>query len=437
MNQRFSDYLTPEQMKSVNYYTYFPVLETTVNGTETCRLLPSDDAIAYDFEFEPDTKKILSGEVSWYSEPLYKKIDRNNLLPEQKIKAEFKAAPKDKCIIVNLLDHCFGHSFVKFLNIIDFYEQYSVTHDLVLLSFGYVKDYLPAGKFSIIHLDLSFGEVQKLYSLKNVISLVRQQYKEVDFAVLEAFKKFEDKEKLPSFFNFFGEGPNPYPGKKFVVFNYRKGFDRSWNALGQAKRVTQLFVELKKYLSAEVVFCVIGDKDRYHFPEWVLDKRIDKFPNPILYEYNYILKNTVFAIGLMGSHMITASVLSDMTVHLTPERYLRVASTDIVNYKTTTTQSYFTHLYLQGNATTSDLKPKDVAYKILLTFVGRLLVEHKDAGHEILKKKGKVPLQMEYIEQAHPYFNYARFLDWKKQRDGKFTQHIRLKMLMAKLLFRA
>ena len=68
---RFSDFLSSEQLKDVNYYTYFPVLEKKGDGIETCRLLPSDDAIAYEFEFETNSKKIISGEVSWYSEPLF------------------------------------------------------------------------------------------------------------------------------------------------------------------------------------------------------------------------------------------------------------------------------------------------------------------------------------------------------------------------------
>lgn len=437
MPSTFSELLTTEQLAGINYYTYYPVTERHEGHRTVCRLLPSDDAVAYTFEFEVASRNIISGELSWYSEPLHARMDPANLLPEGKIRTEFRESPHRRCIVINLLDHCFGHSFVKFLNILDFYEKYSHTHELVVLSFGYVKDFLPSGKFSIIHLDLSFGEVQKLYSLNNVIQRIRQRFEEVDFAILEAFKRFPDKNKLVSFFNFFGDKPNPWPEKKFIVYNYRKGFDRAWDGLDQAARVRQLFTVLRRYVNSDVIFCVIGDKDRYAFPDWVLDKRIDRFPNPILYEYNHILNNSIFAIGVMGSHMIAASVLSQMTVHVTPERYLRVASTDIVNYATFTTQSYFSHLYLQTNATSSDLRADDAAYRILVTFVGRLLVEHKDACHQLLSAGvTTVPQQKAYIAQAHPYFDYERFLTWKAQRDHRHAQAIRMKMIWAKLRFK-
>lgn len=434
MTLRFSDLLTKEELSRVNYYTYFPVLETRKEGVELCRLLPSDDAVSYTVEFETVSKKVIQGEVNWFNEILVKNIDSGNLLPENKISLEFRPSLKKDCIVLNLIDSCYGHSFVKLLNILDFYREYGETHDIVVLSFGYVKDFLSKEKVNIVHLDLSFGDAHKLYSFRPVLDILRSKYSSVDFAVLDAYKTFEDRQELKTFFNFFGGQPNPYAGKRFIVFNYRKGIDRSWGGLKQARNVTRLFETLKEYFTQDITFCVIGDKDKFSFPAWVLDKRIEKFPNPVLFEYHHLLENSVCVIGLLGSHMLAASVLSPMTVHMTSERYLRVAATDIINYRTYASRAYFSHVYMEGNATLSDYKPRDLAYKILMLFLGKISLEYKEECHAILRTKGSVMTQRTYILKEHAYFRHDHFLGWKRERDAKHIRTIRIKTLLSKFI---
>lgn len=433
MTLKFSDFLTPLQLTKVNYYSYFPVIEEVKNGVATCRILPSDDAVSYVIEFEKESKRLISGEINWFNEPLYKNYSTAKIFPAEKTSVEFSSDLKENCIVLNLLDFCYGHSFVKMLNVIDFYKEYSKTHDIVVISFGYIHDFLPTEKFQIIKLDMSFSQAQAAPNLENIINELRNKYKTVDFAVLDAYKRFEDKKELLDFFNFFGKIKDPYQGRKIITFNYRKGISRSWGGLNQAKNVIKFFSELKSYFKEDVIFCVIGEKDKYVFPSWVLDKRIEKFPNPILHEYHYILKNSIFTVGLLGSHMLSASVLSEMTIHLTSETFLRVAATDIVNHKTFASSSYFEHVYLEGNATLSNYKPKSLAYKIMLLFLGKISLEYKEKCLDLLKEHGKVELQKDFIAKQHSYFKLREFSDLKERNDNKHNKLIQIQTYISKI----
>ncbi|MBK7819391.1 MAG: hypothetical protein IPJ60_19005 [Sphingobacteriaceae bacterium] len=91
----------------------------------------------------------------------------------------------------------------------------------------------------------------------------------------------------------------------------------------------ELFNILRPYFSKEVLFCVLGDKDKYSFPDWILDKRIHKYPNPIVYEYSQIIASSVLIISVTGSNMVLPSLLSKgMLVHFVKEPLIRLTGTD-------------------------------------------------------------------------------------------------------------
>jgi hypothetical protein len=433
MSLLFSDFLERSDLQFVNYYTYYPVIEKSRNGVETCRILPSDDAVSYIIEFETKTKKLLSGEINWFNEHLFREYDKDKIIPESRVSWQFAGITKKRCIVINLIDFCYGHSFVKLLNILDFHKKYSGTHDLVIISFGYIREFLPDEKFNIVELQLSFSEAQKAYSFKEILKGIREKYEEVDFAVLDAYKRFESRNEMLSFYNFFGKLEDPYKGKNIITFNYRKGVDRSWAGKRQASNVIKYFTVLREYFDAATFFCVIGEKDDRVFPDWVLDKRIQKFPNPILHEYHYILQHSVITIGMLGSHMLSASVLSQMTLHLTPEVYLRVAATDIINHSTYSSPSYFEHVYIEGNSLLTDHSPKSLAYKTISLFLGKISLEYKEKCLLILKEKGSVVLQKDYILEAYSFFNYDRFIRWKDQMDKKHFRLLRMQAIIAKI----
>ena len=119
----FSNYLSLEQLNMVNYYSYFPVLEEGSGDNESFKLLFSDNAIAYPIKFNTKTKEIKEGEKNWFNQPLIDLADKNRQLSESTI-SRFDVSQKkhSKCIVINLLDYCYGHSLIKLLNIESFTE---------------------------------------------------------------------------------------------------------------------------------------------------------------------------------------------------------------------------------------------------------------------------------------------------------------------------
>ena len=73
---------------------------------------------------------------------------------------------------------------------------------------------------------------------------------------------------------------------------------------------------MKPYFSDETKFYVVGDYDKYKFPSWVIDKRVNEFNKKNNIINNKIFSESIITLGLLGSSMIIPSILSKMTVHL-------------------------------------------------------------------------------------------------------------------------
>jgi hypothetical protein len=421
----FTNFVSPEQLNHVTYYSYFPVLEEGTGVEESIRLLYSDNAIAYTIKFNTKNKTIQEGEKNWFNQPLIDLADKTRHLPKDKIKRmDFTNKKHKKCIIINLIDYCYGHSLIKLLNIESFYKDYAETHDLFIISFPDVEDYLPTGKFNSCLLDLSFSDIKRIYNLKSIIDKVRENYSEVDFGVLDAYLKIENKSEKANFYNFFGHAENKYKDKKIVTFHYRADNGRAWGEGRQVKNVIELFNILRPYFSKEVMFCVLGDKDKYSFPNWIVDKRIHKYPNPIVYEYSQIIASSVLMVSVTGSNMVLPSLLSKgMLVHFVKEPLARLTGTDVVNYKNNINTTTYEHIYIFENGVRS-IAPKKLAFRLIRLFEGKLSIEYK--GYSISSvRNGKPALtQKEYIMERHGYFDYNKAKELNNEINNRYWRSI-------------
>jgi hypothetical protein len=405
----FTNFVDSKKLSQVTYYSYFPVLEEGSGKEESMRLLFSDNAIAYTVKFNFTTKAISEGEKNWFNQPLIDLADKSRFIPKEKIKRlDFSKKKHNKCIVLNLLDYCYGHSLIKLLNIESFYRDYSETHDLFILSFPDVEDYLPLGKFNSCLLDLSFSEIKKIYNLRSVLDKVRENYSEVDFGVLDAYLKIDNKPQKVDFYNYFGSAENKYIDKKLVTFHYRADDGRAWGEGSQVKNVIKLFTILRPYFSKEVIFCVLGDKDKHSFPDWIVDKRIQKYPNPLVYEYSQIVARSVMLISVTGSNMVLPSLLSKgMLVHFVKEPLIRLTGTDVVNYKNNINSSTYEHIYIFENGIRS-ISAKKLAFRLIRLFEGKLSIEFKSHAVDCVRNGKPASTQKEYILEQHSYFDYNR-----------------------------
>lgn len=430
-----SDIVDSKSLSNFNYFSYFPVITDFSSSKEYIKLLPSDDSVAYTITFDYKSKEIIEGERNWFNEPLIEKIDKERVLPQEKVKRiDFSKKKHNKCIILNLLDYCYGHSLVKLLNVESFYRTYSETHDLFIISFPDVEDYIPQGKFNNCLLDVTFGEIKKIYSLQAIIEKVREQYGEVDFGVLDAYLRIEDRKAKAAFYNFYGAKENVYRDKKLVTFHYRADNGRSWGEKDQRKNVTVLLTELRNYFSKDVVFCVIGDKDKNTFPEWVLDKRIERYPNPIVHEYSQIISSSVLMVSVTGSNLVLPSLICDgMIVHFVKEPLMRLTGTDVVNYKGYVNEITYEHVYIFEKGTRS-IAPLDLAHRLIRMFEGKLAIEFKSYSMECIGTKKPVPTQKDYILQNHNYFNYIKAKELNNQINQAYWQSINRKYIIKRII---
>lgn len=431
----FSNYLTLDQLKQVTYYSYFPVLEEGSEGNENFKLLPSDDAIAYGIKFSAKTKEVLEGEKNWFNQPLIDLLDRNRHLPVSKIKRlDFSKKKHSKCIIINLIDYCYGHSLVKLLNVENFYKDHSDTHDLFVISFPDVEDYFPKEKFNSCLLDLTFSEIKSIYNFEGIINEVKKNYETVDFAVLDAYLKIEDRSEKINFFNFFGEGENEYKNKKIVTFHYRADNGRAWGENKQKENVVELFNLIRPYFSSDVLFCVLGDKDKHVFPKWILDKRIHKYPNPIVYEYSQIIASSVLIVSVTGSNLVLPSLLTKgMLVHFIKEPLVRLTGTDAVNYKSYTSESTYNNIYIFEDGTHS-IKPKELAERLIRLFEGKLAIEYKSYSVDSIKRSKLTLTQKEYVLQMHTYFNYNKAKELNSAINESYWRSINRKYILKRIV---
>src|SRR5690349_23474299 len=100
MNILFSEFLTAEQLKKVNYYTYFPVMESDRDGDHLCQLLPSDHAIYYPLEFSINPRTVLKGELNFFNKVLFENFRPDNYMPDEKIRfCETNRKGKKQCLV--------------------------------------------------------------------------------------------------------------------------------------------------------------------------------------------------------------------------------------------------------------------------------------------------------------------------------------------------
>ena len=431
----FSEILSNTEMEQFNYCSYFPIVTDNKTPYQSIKLLPSDDAVAYTIKFDYKTKSIYEGERNWYNEPLLEKIDLDRLMPLEKIKRiDFSKKRHSKCIVLNLLDYCYGHSLVKLLNVESFYRDYKDTHDLFLISFPDIEDYIPKESFNNCLLDVTFGDIKKIYSLKGILDKVKENYDEVDYGVLDAYLRIEDKESKISFYNFYGIEDNTYKDKKLVTFHYRADNGRAWGEKKQSHNVTELLSEMRGYFSKDVIFCVIGDRDKNTFPEWVLDKRIERYPNPIVHEYSQIISSSVIMVSVTGSNLVLPSLLSKgMIVHFVKEPLMRLTGTDVVNYRGYVNETTYEHVYIFEKGTYST-NPIKLARRLIRMYEGKLAIEFKGYSMDCIRSKKVVPTQKEYILQTHSYFNYIKAKELNDQINQSYWRAINRKFIVKRII---
>jgi hypothetical protein len=398
-NRLFSSFLSSEEMRNVEFRSYFPVLRKE----RTVSLLPSDHALYYPLEFNPDTGEVIRGETNFFNSILYSNYKTGTAIPAERFSLAENAITNENALIINILDNCYGHSYLKLLNLVNIHESYAGRFDLWVITPSATAHFVPAEKFHIAEVRMGFNEAMKCYSLGPVVDAIKGKYKEVDYVTLDTYIGFNDKKSVRQFFGF--PEVRDTRSRNQVTFYYRSDFFRTWNGRRQASNISNFFKAIRKYFDPAVTFAVVGDLDSVKFPNHIKDMRTNKFGEAVDREYNTIFANSIMVLGLIGSNMLQPSVLCDFTVHITPRSKVTIVAEEFLNARESSIRSWFNNVYIFGNEDCGDLKPAELAEKVILLYLTFLAKDYKLSIYEDVRFAERLS-QGEYFDREYPMFKW-------------------------------
>ncbi|HRY32920.1 MAG TPA: hypothetical protein P5531_08120 [Bacteroidales bacterium] len=408
--------------ESVRILSVFTV-ESETDGKVT--LLPADNhAAAYPLAFEMNTGIISHGKLNFFNRILFDGI--NNI--QDPASGEILWKPHQRmhsaCIIINLLDHCYGHALLKLFNLQAFWKKYGEHYDLCVITNPSLSVFIPDDKFAVIEIKKSFSELQQLWNLESILSLLGQQYRQVEIAVLNTYFQHHSKLELSSFFNL--DKYIKRPGDRhYVTFVYRRDPYRKWGGKLQKRNIIRYFKFISEYFSKEVEYTLIGEKDRIIFPKWINDRRCTEYTAATEYEYAEILGSSIITAGVHGSHLIMASLLSTMLVHLVPPWKIHNTGEDSVNTVESTYINRQSEFNLNPGITGFYAGSRKAALSTLFRFAGLWEKQYKVSVFDT-PVGSPVISQDEFIGKQIPVFRYGLFRDFRIRRERNRLRLVKL-----------
>ncbi|MEG4086441.1 hypothetical protein [Microcoleus sp. POL10_C6] len=273
--------------------------------------------------FAADTYK-----KEWLGKPLLYSLQ--NPQPEQLeiVKEIFK--PCNRVIILNCIDHLYGHSLLKLLNAQRHLECNS-DYGLVVIVPKFLRWMVPDEVAEIWTVPMSLKNGQNYYP--SFAEFVEEETKRFDeIYVSEAHShpsqfditrftrvpkhNFENKEIKITFI---------WREDRLLVnrllFRVLRKIDQQAMSLRlQNLKIQQLFEKIRLQVP-EAQFAVAGLGTKTKFPEWIKDYRVDSFNEKIEKEICHLYSESRLIIGLHGSNMLLPSGHAGMTIDLIDERW--------------------------------------------------------------------------------------------------------------------
>ncbi len=425
-NRLFSSFLATEELNNVKHISYFPLLQ---KGDELT-LLPSDHCYYYPLVFDFKTKEIKHGELNFFNTVLFENFNPSNSIPVDKYTLTKKTKQHKSCLVVNLIDNCYGHSFLKLLNLIEIYNQYHTNFDIWVICPKPLNHFVPDDKFYTVSVKLGFEEAKKCPSLQPLIDEIKKEYAAFDYVTLDTYASYTNQKDINDFFGFLPAKKTLT--KKYITFYYRSDYFRSWAGRKQQKRITGFFKYIKPYFP-ECEMVVAGDKDDLKFPAWVNDIRTNAFGMDVDLNYNNYFNNSHIVIGLIGSNMLQPSMTCDFTIHLVPRPKVTIVAEEIFNHQIYSMPGWFKNIYLFGNEDLSDLAPEKLGEQTIILYLTFIAKKYKEEAYSDNNFKTRLS-QHEFYRTHYRFFDYNKATELKKQiTDTAFKKNM-LKFRISKVL---
>ncbi|MEG4441900.1 hypothetical protein QUB47_06405 [Microcoleus sp. AT9_B5] len=264
----------------------------------------------------------------WLGKPLLNSLQNPQSEKLEIVKEIFK--PCKRVIILNCIDHLYGHSLLKLLNAQRHLECNSDC-GLVVIVPKFLRWMVPDRVAEVWTVPISLKNGQTYYP--SFAEFVEEETKRFDeIYVSEAHShpsqfditrftrvpkhNFENKEIKITFI---------WREDRLLVnrllFRALRKIDLQAMSLRlQNLKIQQLFEKIRLQVP-EAKFTVAGLGTKTKFPEWIEDCRVDSFNEKVEKEICRLYSHSRLVIGLHGSNMLLPSAHAGMTIDLIDERW--------------------------------------------------------------------------------------------------------------------
>jgi hypothetical protein len=273
----------------------------------------------------------------------------------------------DRVIILNCIDHLYGHCLLKLLNTQQHLEKHSA-YGLIVIIPKFLRWMVPAGVAEIWTVDISLKDGDAYYPhFDQIINQELQRFHEVHVSRAYSHPSQFDISRFTKI------GKHDFDIKDYrVSFVWRE--DRVWinfqlyralSKLGLTKlglvlqnwKVRCLFFQMRTRLPT-ARFTVAGLGRQTSFPEWIEDFRVECFDETTEQETCKVYADSRLVVGIHGSNMLLPSGHSGMTIDLMPagqnERWGNLAQ-DILYHECDPRMATFRYRYLSVQTSVSEL----------------------------------------------------------------------------------
>lgn len=296
-------------------------------------------------------------------------------------------------IILNCIDHLYGHCLLKLLNAqrhIDCYSEYG----LIVIVPSFIRWMIPEGVAEVWTVPISLKNGLCYYP--SFAEFVREQLKRFD-------KVYVSKaHSHPSHFDitrFTGVPKHRFEQEELkITFVWRE--DRPWCSLllfrvltklkllklalfFQNWRVRRLLGKIRtKFPSAKFVVAGLGTQTK--FTGWIEDLRVNKFDEKTERETCKLYSESRLVIGVHGSNMLLPSGHAGMTIDLMPERWGNLAQ-DILYQESDPRLAAFRYRYVPLQTSLNEIA--DIASSMILDY--RYFYSHMTADKLLVGCQGR------------------------------------------------
>ncbi|HVD96883.1 MAG TPA: hypothetical protein VNB90_01680 [Cytophagaceae bacterium] len=277
--------------------------------------------------------------AAWLAVPLIRSV-RENLSVEKAITKKIFKESKN-VIVLNCLDSCYGHVFLKLLNAQKYIRQYPDKGLIVLVPTNFLW-LMPEGVAEVWQVEIRLREID--LGIANLDAFIKEEFTRFDSVLLSEvpvhpdLSQFDMKDFLKTEKFDLDEFETQTPRITFILREERfwvnnkldafllklsvsRGWTKSWKpyfAWKQNRLIRKLVKEIQKRSSKEIQFFATGIGKTYNLIPEILDHRKITMDDKAEKEWCDLFASSHLVIGVHGSNMLIPTALAAGFIELLP-----------------------------------------------------------------------------------------------------------------------